>query len=128
MHKVPIREFDRELICLGCGWHGTLGETKGPNEERNFVLDENDKLWWAVFYNYYCPDCFKEREVTDGANTFENDGFTKLPGGALADKKGVIVKRDLINKGRVSDQEMERIMSMDIEKQRNKLKVKGKIK
>ena len=127
MAKVPIKEFDKELVCLGCGWQGKLGDTIGPNEERNFVLDTDDKIWWSIYYNYYCPDCFQEKEVTDGANMNANEGFTELPGGALKDAKGVIVKRDLMGSGLLSDEKRAKIMSMDIEKQKEKLKALGKL-
>ena len=57
----------------------------------------------------------------------KNEGFTELPEGALKDSKGVIVKRDFIDSGRVSDKVLAEIRKFDIEQKKNKLRVDGKL-
>jgi len=100
MAKIPIAELSKELVCIdhhgqkGCGWTGLLGQTIGPNQERNFMLETDkkgkDHLFWAVYYNYFCPDCFDQKK-----------------------RKGNIVKRTLEGKGKADDKWMRDIANMD---------------
>ena len=94
MPKVPLTELNKELLCTGCGWHGFLGATIGPNQERSFFLEtdknKKDHLYWIVAHNYYCPDCFNEES-----------------------RKGVIVKRTIDGQGKVTDEWLERVQGMD---------------
>ncbi len=108
MAKISIEDYNKTLLCHDCGWTGTLGATIGPNQERNFVLEEDedkdkkDHLYWAIYNNYFCPACFDKKKRT-----------------------GNIVRRDLLDHGMLSDKERDKLMALDIENKKVQLKAKG---
>lgn len=72
--KIPIREYMKERICTNCGWHGMLGDTVGPHQQREFMTPTHNKegkkdpyVYWRVMVYFYCPDCFNSQKRTGHA-------------------------------------------------------------